>query len=152
MLPGRYKICSCTVLDEALNEDELQTLPAEGNPCTSSHVPNPEGKNQYQHCPRKNDPFIRQILTQYHRDNNTNRTKISRLLQAEHGIVMSEATVARRRQQFGLLGSGQLTRSLPGSTKRQLVLDQLARDPLHRRGPRLVREAIVADTGHLLTR
>ncbi|KAG1852177.1 hypothetical protein F4604DRAFT_1518149, partial [Suillus subluteus] len=50
------------------------------------------------------------------------------------------------------LGSGQLTRLLPGSTKWQLVLDQLARDPLHRRGPRLVREAIVADTGHLLTR
>lgn len=36
--------------DEALNEDEPQTLPAEGNACTSSRVPNPEGKNQYQHC------------------------------------------------------------------------------------------------------
>ncbi|KIK32618.1 hypothetical protein CY34DRAFT_18913 [Suillus luteus UH-Slu-Lm8-n1] len=138
--------------DEALNEDEPQTLPAEGNACTSSRVPNPEGKNQYQHCPRKNDPFLQKILTQYHHDNITNRSKISRLLQAEHGIVMSEATVARRRQQFGLLGSGQLTRLLPRSIKRQLVLDQLARDPLHRRGPRLVREAIVADTGNLLTR
>ncbi|KAG1844733.1 hypothetical protein C8R48DRAFT_617819 [Suillus tomentosus] len=138
--------------DEALNEDELQTPPAEGNACTSSRVPNPEGKNQYQHCPRKNDPFIQRILTQYHHDNITNRSKISRLLQAEHGIVMSEATVARCRQQFGLLGSGQLTRLLPQSIKPQLVLDQLARDPLHHCGPRLVREAIVADTGNLLTR
>jgi hypothetical protein len=69
MIPGRYKICSYTVLgaytltviscillmdshdaDEALNEDELQTLPAEGNACTSSCVQNSEGKNQYQHC------------------------------------------------------------------------------------------------------
>jgi len=64
----------------------------------------------------------------------------------------SEATVARHQQQFGLLGSSQLMCSLPDSTKWQLVLDQLAQDPLHRRGPRLVREAILADTGHLLTR
>ncbi|KAG2140218.1 uncharacterized protein EDB93DRAFT_1241888 [Suillus bovinus] len=143
--------------DEALNEDEPQTLPVEGNACTSSHVPNPEGKNQYQHCPLirywvVTDPFLQKILTQYHHDNITNRSKISRLLQAEHGIVMSEATVARCQQQFGLLGSGQLTCLLPWSIKRQLVLDQLARDPLHCRGPRLVREAIVADTGNLLTR
>ncbi|KAG1859675.1 hypothetical protein F4604DRAFT_1588966 [Suillus subluteus] len=101
---------------------------------------------------QKNDPFIWQILTQYHHDNITNRTKISCLLQAEHGIIMSEATVVQHRQQFGLLESGQLTCSLPGSTKRQLVLDQLAQDPLHHCGPHLVQEAIVADTGHLLTR
>ncbi|KAG2144454.1 uncharacterized protein EDB93DRAFT_1251690 [Suillus bovinus] len=99
-----------------------------------------------------NDPFLWKILTQYHHDNITNRSKISCLLQAEHGIVMSEATVVRRRQQFGLLGSGQLTCLLPRSIKQQLVLDQLAQDPLHRRGPHLVREAIVVDTGNLLTR
>ncbi|KAG1845558.1 hypothetical protein F4604DRAFT_1662541 [Suillus subluteus] len=118
----------------------------------STHVPNPEGRNQHGQCPPKSDQFVQKVLTQYHHDNITNRKKISHLLKAEHGITMSEATVSRRRQQFGLLGSNQSTRSLPNSTKRQLVLDQLAQDPLHRRGPRLVREAIVADTGNLLTR
>ncbi|KAG1741481.1 uncharacterized protein EDB91DRAFT_1237141 [Suillus paluster] len=100
----------------------------------------------------QNDQLIKQILTQYHRDGIMDRKKISCLLKAEHGVTMSEATVARCWQQFGLLGSAQSTHSLPGPTKRQLVLNQLAQDPLHCRGPRLVCEAIMADTGHLLTR
>ncbi|KAG2068314.1 hypothetical protein BDR04DRAFT_1024888, partial [Suillus decipiens] len=99
---------------------------------------NPKGKNQYQHCSSKNDRLIQQILTQCHCDNITNRAKISHLLEAEHGITMSEATVARCWKQFGLLGSGQLTCSLPDSTRWQLVLDQLAQDPLHRHSPCLV--------------
>jgi len=36
----------------------------------------------------KNDQFIQKILTQYHCDNLTDRKKISRLLKAEHGIIM----------------------------------------------------------------
>ncbi|KAG1748682.1 hypothetical protein EDB19DRAFT_1905026 [Suillus lakei] len=132
-------------------DDELQPPVIEDG--VSPHIShNPEGRNQHIHCPPKNDKLIQQILTQYHRDGITDRKKISRLLKAEHGVTMSEATVAHRRQQFGLLGSAQSTHSLAGSIKRQLVLDQLAQDPLHRRGPRLVREAIMADTGHLLTR
>ncbi|KAG1880083.1 hypothetical protein F4604DRAFT_1578883 [Suillus subluteus] len=133
--------------DEALSEDvcdKLETLLIEEG--TSGLVRNPEGKNQYQHCSSRNDSLIQQILTQYHRDNITNRAKISHLLEAEHSITMSEATVAQCRKQFGLLGSGQLTRLLPDSTKQQLVLDQLAQDPLHHCGPCLVREAIMADT------
>ncbi|KAJ8579873.1 hypothetical protein M405DRAFT_869891 [Rhizopogon salebrosus TDB-379] len=133
--------------EDALDHDSFD----ESQP-PSTRIPNPEGRNQHGQCPPKNNQLIQKILTQYHCDNITDRKKISRLLKAEHGIIMSEATVARRRRQFGLLGSSQLTRSLPDSTKRQLVLDQLAQDPLHRRGPRLVREAIVADTGNLLTR
>ncbi|KAG2032503.1 hypothetical protein BDR03DRAFT_985638 [Suillus americanus] len=82
----------------------------------------------------QNDQLIKQILTQYHHNGITDRKKISRLLKMEHGVTMS----------------AQSTHSLPVSTKQQLVLDQLAQDPLHHRGPRLVQEAIMADTGHLL--
>ncbi|KAG2028487.1 hypothetical protein BDR03DRAFT_988419, partial [Suillus americanus] len=96
---------------------------------------NPEGRNQHKDCPRKNDQLIKQILTQYHHNGITDRKKISHLLKVEHGITMRSA---------------QSTHLLPVSTKRQLVLDQLAQDPLHRCGPHLVREAIMADTGHLL--
>ncbi|OAX30661.1 hypothetical protein K503DRAFT_191331 [Rhizopogon vinicolor AM-OR11-026] len=106
--------------------NESQSLLVEDG--TSPRTPNnPEGRNQRKRCliAPKNDQSIQQILAQYHRDGITDREKISRLLKAEHGVTMSEATVARRRQQFGLLGSAQSTYSLPGSTKRQLVLDQL---------------------------
>jgi len=85
------------------SDDESQSL--EGDD-TSTHVPNPEGRNQHQHCREqrhlnllhfidlyivtapKSDQFIQQIITQYHRDNITDRKKISRLLKAEHGITM----------------------------------------------------------------
>jgi hypothetical protein len=36
----------------------------------------------------KDNQFIQKILTQYHCDNITDRKKISRLLKAEHGIIM----------------------------------------------------------------
>ncbi|KAG1758415.1 hypothetical protein EDD22DRAFT_981416 [Suillus occidentalis] len=94
------------------------------------------GRNQHKDCSRKNDQLIKQILTQYHHDGITDRKKISRLLKVEHGVTMS----------------AQSTHLLPVSTKRQLVLDQLAQDPLHRRGPCLVWEAIMTDMGHLLMR
>lgn len=64
----------------------------------------------------------------------------------------SEATVARRRKQYGLQGSGQTTRGLPDTVKRQMVADQLSKDPKSRKGPKTVREAIAFDTGVKLTR
>jgi hypothetical protein len=36
--------------------------------------------------------------------------------------------------------------------KRQLVLDQMAKDPDRRKGPRTIRKDILAETGVLLTR
>lgn len=69
-----------------------------------------------------------------------------------HGCFYSEATVARRRKNLGLLGSRSATRDTSDLLKRQLVLDQLAKDPSGRKGPRLIRESIVFDTGIPLTR
>ncbi|KAH7902877.1 hypothetical protein BJ138DRAFT_976169, partial [Hygrophoropsis aurantiaca] len=115
-------------------------------------VPNPKGTNQHKLCPPTDDERVADILRAYHRRNISDRKLISKLLRAEHKIVMSEATVARRKKKLGLNGSRLTTSALPESTKRQLVLDQLAKDPLNRRGPRLVKEAIAATSGQHLTR
>ena len=41
---------------------------------------------------------------------------------------------------------------LPNTVKRQLVLDQMSKDPERRKGPRLVKAAIARETGIHLTR
>ncbi|KIJ48438.1 hypothetical protein M422DRAFT_247775 [Sphaerobolus stellatus SS14] len=135
------------------SKDTLETC-EDSNDTTSSLNPfnrNPKGKNQHMHCPPKKDQTIIDILIEYQRRNITNRKTISELLFAEHGIHMSVATVARRRKEAGLKASGAITNSLPATVKQQLVLDQMAADPLSRRGPRTVREAIVNATGLPLT-
>ncbi|KAF9229380.1 hypothetical protein BS17DRAFT_805109 [Gyrodon lividus] len=124
-------------------DDSCGTAQAEAGNIVKEHllpckVPNPKGKNQHKDCSSKDDPRINRLLS-------------IQMLQAEHGIHMSEATVSRWRKDLGLMGSSKITCSLPESMKRQLVLDQLAQDPLSRHGPRLVWEAIVAETGFLLT-
>ncbi|KIK33744.1 hypothetical protein CY34DRAFT_65002, partial [Suillus luteus UH-Slu-Lm8-n1] len=111
------------------------------------HLPNPSGRNQHKFCPLKGDHKVADLLREYHRRNISDRKLISKLLQAEHGIKMSEATVARRRRELGLFGSRVMAAKLPDATKRQLVLDQLANDPRGRHGPRIVKELIANQTG-----
>ena len=65
-------------------------------------------------------------------------------------IFCSEATVARRRKALGLLGSKSATHNALNLVKRQLVLDQLAKDPSGQTGPRLICEDIVFYTGIFL--
>lgn len=60
--------------------------------------------------------------------------------------------MARRRKALGLLGSKSATHNALNLVKRQLVLDQLAKDPSGQTGPRLICEDIVFYTGILLTR
>ncbi|EGN91665.1 hypothetical protein SERLA73DRAFT_157463 [Serpula lacrymans var. lacrymans S7.3] len=118
------------------------------------------GQNQYKNCRiyiafmmmegPKDDQHVNAILTQYHHDNITGRKLISKLLASEHGISMSEATVARRRLQLGLLGSTNTIKALTVLQKRQLVMDQLAQDPLNCCGPCIICEAIVAETEMVL--
>jgi hypothetical protein len=60
--------------------------------------------------------------------------------------------VAHRRKALGLQGSTVATRETPDVMKRQLVLDQMAKDPTSRQGPQTVREGIAFDTGIKLTR
>ncbi|GJJ07921.1 hypothetical protein Clacol_002127 [Clathrus columnatus] len=118
---------------------------------TKSHNRNPTGRNQYQNCPPRDDPAVSSYLIEYHRRGITNRKTISQLLNADHGITMSEVTVARRRKQPNPYASGRTTQFLSGTTKRQLVLDQLAADPTNRQGPKIIREAIANSTGIHLT-
>ncbi|KAF9236439.1 hypothetical protein BU15DRAFT_77016 [Melanogaster broomeanus] len=56
-------------------------------------------------------------------------------------------TVARRRKDLNLQASGATTRLLSSVVKHQLVLDELAQDPLNHWEPRTVREGIVATSG-----
>ena len=58
----------------------------------------------------------------------------------------------RRRKAYGLLSSGATTRAMPSSEKRQLVLDQIAKDPTSKQGPKTISEGIVFEKGVHLTR
>ncbi|KAH9997198.1 hypothetical protein BJV77DRAFT_1059059 [Russula vinacea] len=80
------------------------------------------------------------------------KEEIKEMLLKEHGLDISESTIVRRRKQYGLLGSGATTRAMPLPEKRQLVLDELAKDPTSRRGLKTVGEGIVLNTGVHLTR
>ena len=51
-----------------------------------------------------------------------------------------------------MLSSGQTTKILSETYKRQLVLDQLAKDPLMRKAPDTIKENIRMETGYDLTR
>ncbi|OSD05401.1 hypothetical protein PYCCODRAFT_1443303 [Trametes coccinea BRFM310] len=115
-------------------------------------LPNPTGKNKYKECPAQDDARVETALREYHRRNITDKYMISKLLLSEHGIKMSASTVTRRRKALSLKGSGSMTRELPDSEKRQLVLDQMAKHPARGMGPRRMKEVIAADTGIHLTR
>ncbi|KIK77460.1 hypothetical protein PAXRUDRAFT_95448, partial [Paxillus rubicundulus Ve08.2h10] len=111
---------------------------------------NPMGKNQYS-CVVKNDSRVNQILHKYQQHVVMSHHHISQLLLVEHNIKMP-TTVTRHRKDLNLQASGATTRLLSFVVKRQLVLDELAQDPLNRRGPWTVCEGIVATSGMLLTR
>jgi hypothetical protein len=66
--------------------------------------------------------------------------------------MSSDRTVIRRRRELGLKCSGALTKELPEDFKRQLVLDQMRKDPSGAKGPRSVKLGIYKDTGIQLTR
>ena len=66
-------------------------------------------------------------------------------------MVRSARTVVRRRKAYGLLGSGATTRAMPSSASRQLVLDQIAKDPTSKHGPKTIGEGIVFEMGVHLT-
>ncbi|KAG2106474.1 hypothetical protein BD769DRAFT_1320971, partial [Suillus cothurnatus] len=132
------------------------------------HSTNPSGQNQHKDCHKsflcctankpligcfsapKGDHKVADLLREYHRWNISDRKLLSKLLQAEHGIKMSEATVAHRRRELGLFCSCLTATQLPEVTKCQLVLDQLADDPSGHRGLRVVKELIVNKTGVML--
>ncbi|THH28616.1 hypothetical protein EUX98_g5570 [Antrodiella citrinella] len=100
----------------------------------------------------KDDEKVAELLKEYQRRNITNKHTVSHLLLAEHGIEMSGSTIVRRRRELGLKGSGRTTREMSENEKRQLLMDQLAKDPGRTRGPRTIKEAIAHETSVHLTR
>ncbi|TFK51655.1 hypothetical protein OE88DRAFT_1628795 [Heliocybe sulcata] len=112
---------------------------------------NPDGKNQFSNCPAKDDKKVEELLRQYHQEGISNRRTISAMLR-EEGIIMGEKTVDRRRKAFGLFSSGLQTKLLHESERRQLIVDQMAKDPTSRQGPMTVKEGVAYDNGIHLTR
>jgi hypothetical protein len=135
---------------------------------TKPHNRNPTGRNQYKDCRTyllflllispspsaapKNDNQVTELLYDYQRREIFDKKKISQLLYDEHGIKLSESSVARRRRALGLYASGVTTRQLPETVKRQLVLTQMSKDPERKLGPRMIKQLIARDTGIHLTR
>ncbi|KAG2153061.1 uncharacterized protein EDB93DRAFT_1082746 [Suillus bovinus] len=113
------------------------------------HSTNPSRQNQHKDSP-KGDHKVANLLCEYHKLNISDRKLISKLLQAEHGIKMSEAMVTHCRRELGLFGSHSTAAQLPEVTKCQLVLDQLADDPSGHHGPHIVKELIASKTGVML--
>ncbi|KAF9233406.1 hypothetical protein BU15DRAFT_66632 [Melanogaster broomeanus] len=111
----------------------------------SKRTRNPSGKNQYKDC-------LTELLYDYQRREIFDKRMISQLLYDEHGIKLSESSVARRRRVLGLYASGVTTRQLPETVKRQLVLTQMSRDPGKKLGPRMIKQLIAKETGIHLTR
>lgn len=67
-------------------------------------------------------------------------------------FVLSIATIKRRRSALGLHGSRSKKNNLPLDEKRQLVLDQLEKDPTKKRGLANIKARIAFDNGIHLTR
>jgi hypothetical protein len=67
-------------------------------------------------------------------------------------ILFSESSISRRKRKLGLKASHLTTLELDVNVKRQLILDQMAKDPKGRLGARMVKQGILRDTGIHLTR
>ncbi|KAF9073367.1 hypothetical protein BDP27DRAFT_1445014 [Rhodocollybia butyracea] len=138
------------IASELLDSDQGYTTdPEEEAPSTSKKTNNNhnwKGINQYKNRPDYDDPNVHQALLEYHRRNITNKDTISQLLEAEH------ASVTRRKKYWGIQGSRVTTAAMPELNKRQLVFNEMAKDPNGKRGPRTVKEVIALETGVHLTR
>lgn len=67
-------------------------------------------------------------------------------------LSRSPSSIARRKKELELRSSRLTTRQLGINEKRQLILDQMAKDPAGKYGPRMVKQRIFEDTGIHLTR
>lgn len=115
---------------------------------------------------------MRAILEDYHSRGITSRKKLKDYLYAEHGVVCryvisteevsgyqnlptcacSETTIGRALSAWGLKAAGATAKDVAPEDVRQLVIDEMAKDPNQRRGPRTIKEGIQLDTGVHLPR
>lgn len=59
--------------------------------------------------------------------------------------------MTRRKRKLGLKGNSVITKELSDTTKRQMVLNQMVKDPTGKRGPRTIKEGIAHDEGTHMT-
>ncbi|KAJ3517592.1 hypothetical protein NLJ89_g415 [Agrocybe chaxingu] len=126
--------------------------PQQKPPGRTGNNNNKYGKNQYKDRPPPDDPHVAELLTAYHRNGINDRREVSKLLLEEHGITLSESSISRRKRKLGLRASHITTQELSESVKIQLILDQMAKDPSGKLGPRMIKQGIFKDTGVQLTR
>ncbi|PPQ77166.1 hypothetical protein CVT25_010794 [Psilocybe cyanescens] len=115
-------------------------------------IHNKTGKNQYKDRPLLDDPHVSELLNAYHLKGITDNRVISKLLLEEHGVMLGERSVYRRKKMLGLWASKHTTQELSEAVKRQLVAAQMAKDPNGRLGARVVKQRVFEDTGLHLTR
>ncbi|KAL0577351.1 hypothetical protein V5O48_004634 [Marasmius crinis-equi] len=117
-----------------------------------TNSPNMQGKNQHTNCPPVDDLSVYKALWAIHATGETNKTKIKAILMDEYYIDISESSITRRKAIFGIQGSGAATKALGDTEKRQIVLDQMAKDPSRMQGPCTIKEGIAAEQEIHLTR
>ena len=64
----------------------------------------------------------------------------------------SASSVTRHKKHWGIKGSHVTTETMPELEKRQLVIDEMAKDPNGKRGPRTIKECLSLDQSIHLTR
>ncbi|KAJ7777976.1 hypothetical protein DFH07DRAFT_766191 [Mycena maculata] len=106
----------------------------------SSTARNPSGKNQYTSTPSLQE--IANILREYHKSNPDFRyADYIDALARDHGYKIGRTKIAGYLSQLGLSTSSCGNR-MPKSEKTQIILDELAKDPLQTRGPRAIKESL----------
>ncbi|KIJ34012.1 hypothetical protein M422DRAFT_263968 [Sphaerobolus stellatus SS14] len=100
----------------------------------------------------KDDQHVKELIFKYDWEGIKSLKIISEMLLKEHNIEMHPQTVSCRKKDYGLLNSHKTTTTLPETFKKQLVVDQLERDPGCCQGPTLIKEGIRMRTGVDLTR
>jgi hypothetical protein len=64
----------------------------------------------------------------------------------------SGSSVKRRRQKLGLLASRATTSQMSEADKRQLIVQEMAKDPKGKSGPQMIKQRIFQETGIHLSR
>ncbi|KIJ55187.1 hypothetical protein M422DRAFT_239815 [Sphaerobolus stellatus SS14] len=82
---------------------------------------NSSDASRYIRCPRLNNEHVNELLRKYKDNGVSNRKKISELLAKEHGVNMSEATVARRRRTLKLTKRPGAPTDIPDVEKRLYI-------------------------------
>ncbi|KAF8832133.1 hypothetical protein HHX47_DHR1000890 [Lentinula edodes] len=149
MSESEAEVASQLIASQPESEDNIPE--SSSQPRTNDNN-NWTGRNQYQNRPKIGDESVHQALLEYHRRNITNKQTISELLKADYGIILSASSVTRHKKYWNITASQVTTAKMAELDKRQLVFDEMSKDPNAKRGPKTVKENIARVAGVHLTR